>query len=633
MGRVLFKDKSIDLSANRGFLNKPIGLFDWICFFIIAVFCYISFLHGDILCTAGSSISYLGGHIKDFYEYNPANGVEIMNNYLPSTYILFAIWNIPIYLLNLVSCPMYFVENVSLFVKLWYKALPVIFFFASGFVILKIGQILGFTYKKSKLLMYIFFTTPIAFFSPLIFGQYDSFTLFFTLLGVYYYFKDDAFKFVFFFAIAMTFKYFAFLIFLPLLLLREKKILKIFVFSFLFFVPCVLESLFYIGSKNFKIGVLAFKAPNYLLKGELNLFFIHPSLFLIAWVFLLVFCYMKRFDDDSKEEFFKWAIYLCNVVVFFIFGLSMWHPQWLIFMVPFTVLGSIVNKKAYVFFVLDSVMFFIFVVLCSSLWRGSVDERLMEKGIFNNFIDFNYDVTTSFSDFIPKFGNNFSNWLFSCFSALMLFGAVFKHPKYMNSFKEKLTGCNLVLRFRLISIFLFWIVPCLFCVFSSSLKGSSFFVKNTEYLVIDGCIGPLTKNREVEQIFTVPENISSLNELRVSFNTSDKVVDSKLIIYLKDVEKDKILFSREYETYRFKNIIATKFNLGIIPVESGKKYSFVFKTLKEDMENMLTINKTKPFIDERYKHLNKLDIVYGGDCALIEKETKKYNLSLDILGR
>ena len=632
MKKFIFTGKKQDLER-EGFFNRPINRLDWIFFFVIAIFCYFIFLHGDILCTAGSSISYLGGHIKDFYEYNPENNVEIMNNYLPSTYILFAIWNIPIYLLDLVSCPVSFVENVSLFVKLWYKALPVLFFFASGFLILKIGEVLGFSLKKSKLLMYIFLTTPIAIFSPLIFGQYDSFTLFFTLLGVYFYFKDDAFKFVLFFGIAMTFKYFAFLIFLPLLLLREKKILKIFGFCFLFFVPAFLEGLFYIGSKNFNIGVLGFKATNYLFKGELNLFFIHPSIFLMGWVFLLVFCYMKNFDVASKEEFFKWVIYVCNIVVFLVFGLSMWHPQWLIFMTPFTVLGAIINKKASVFFILDSVIFLILVVLCCSLWRGSVDERLMEKGILSSFVDFNYDVTTSLSEFIPKIGTDFSNWLFSCFSALMLFGAVFKHPKYMVNFKEKLKGCNSILRFRTASTFLFWIVPCLICVFLSVAKGQSFFVKNTEYLAVNGCV-ELSKKREVvEQIFTVPQGISSLEELRVSFNTADRVVDGKLLISLKDVENDRILFSEEYETYKFKNIIATKFKLGNIAVEPKRQYSFIFKLIDEDKEHILTINKTKLKTDKKYRDLKKLEIVYGGDYSVVDGENKNYNFSLDVIGK
>ncbi len=632
MDKVIFKKSQENHPINL--LNRSIGMVDWAVFFIIAIFCYLFFLHGDILCTAGSSISYLGGHITDFYEYNPENGVEIMNNYLPSTYILFAIWNIPIYLLDLVSCPVSFVEGVSLFVKMWYKALPVIFFIASGFLVFKIGEVLGLGFKKSKLLMFVFYTTPVAFFSPLIFGQYDSFTIFFVLLGTYYYFKDKAFKFVLFFGIAMTFKYFALLIFVPLLLLREKKILKIFLYSFLFLFPLSLEVLFYSDSKNFNIGVLGFKAANYLFKGELNLKYIHPSLFLIGWVFVLIFSYMKKFDSKDKTEFFRFAIYICNVVAFLTFGFSMWHPQWLIFMAPFLAMGAVINKNARLFFILDTVMFLVFVLLCVNLWRGSVDEHLLEKGFLGNFFNFDANLIYSITDFIPGSGIDFCNWLFSCFFALLLAGAVFKHPKFtLLNFKEDLKDCGLVLRVRMASIVLFWVFPCIFCVFVSASTKNSFFVKNTNYVANNGSVGLLTKRRDISQIFTVPENINSLEELRVSFNTANRKNDCSIKISIVDLDENKTLFSEEYETYKFNNIIPTKFKLHGVRVLNGKRYSVNFKMLDEEKENALTINKTLSMGDKKYRDLRKLNVVYGGEFSVVDEGKQKFNLSLDLLGK
>ena len=284
--------------------------------------------------------------------------------------------------------------------------------------------------------------------------------------------------------------------------------------------------------------------------------------------------------------------------------------------------------------ILDIVMFLIFVLLCVDLWRGSVDEHLLGMGILSNFMDFDHDLIYSITDFLPKFGFDFRNLLFSCFFAILLVGAVFKHPKFVFlDFKEKLKDCGLVLRVRMFSIVLFWIVPCFFCVFASILNGNSYFVKNTDYDATDGNVGLLTKEREISQIFTVSENINSLEELRVSFNTAERKNDCVIKIFVLDLDEDKVLFSEEYETYKFNNVIPTTFKLNGIEVFSDKKYSVNFKILAEEKENSLSINKTLPKKDRKYEHLRKLKAAYGGEFAVLDGKKQNYNLSLDLLGK
>ena len=133
----------------NGFLNKPISKVDWFFFFLIYIFCYFVFLHGDILGVNSSSISYLAGHIRDFYDFNPAHKTEALCNYLPSTYILFAVWNIPIYLLKFVSCPTTPLDKIPLFAVFWFKLLPNIFYFFISVVLFKISKLLGFKQIKT----------------------------------------------------------------------------------------------------------------------------------------------------------------------------------------------------------------------------------------------------------------------------------------------------------------------------------------------------------------------------------------------------------------------------------------------------------------------------------------------------
>ena len=141
-------------------------------YFVISIISFFSFNHSDILHTGGSSITYLNGHILDFYEVNlKALGGD---NYLPSTYIIFALWNLPMRILGVVSTATMEVG----YVIFWYKLLTTIFFVGSAILLYKIALVIGLSKANSKLLMILWVSSPIAFFSQFIFGQYDILTVF-----------------------------------------------------------------------------------------------------------------------------------------------------------------------------------------------------------------------------------------------------------------------------------------------------------------------------------------------------------------------------------------------------------------------------------------------------------------------
>ena len=185
---------------------------------------------------------------------------------------------------------------------MWFKVLPVLFYIASGFLMYKIGNIIGLSSKKSKLMAYIFLTAPLALFSQFIFGQYDILTVFFILLGLYFYFKNDIWKFIIFFGIAVTFKYFALLIFIPLLLLKEKNILKIVRNMIVFAIPILLEILMYFRSPAFRSGVFGFGAKNYIF--DVGFDTTYMSISIVVVLFIAV-CACAYFTDTSKNKFNK----------------------------------------------------------------------------------------------------------------------------------------------------------------------------------------------------------------------------------------------------------------------------------------------------------------------------------------
>ena len=72
----------------------------WVIFFsILAILCFVSFQYSyDLSHTIACTYALLNGHIKDFYDFCMEQYQEI--NYMPTTYLVFAIWNLPLKILG-----------------------------------------------------------------------------------------------------------------------------------------------------------------------------------------------------------------------------------------------------------------------------------------------------------------------------------------------------------------------------------------------------------------------------------------------------------------------------------------------------------------------------------------------------
>ena len=65
------------------------------------------------------------------------------------------------------------------------------------------------------------------------------------------------------------------------------------------------------------------------------------------------------------------------------------------------------------------------------------------------------------------------------------------------------------------------------------------------------------------------------------------------------------MFKEEYETIKFKHIVPTKLDVGEIDVSFNNLYCLNFVIKKPDNKNIISINKTKRFDDEKYRQLKK----------------------------
>lgn len=436
--------------------HQRLTWYDWLIAGFFAALCFVSLQQTDLMHTGGSSIAYLNGHFLDFYDYN----VQFVegNSYLPSSYILFAIWNIPVRLLGFLALP---VKSVSYYILMWYKVLPSLFYLASGFLVFRIGQTLGMGDTKAKLCAYAFLTTPIGFFSQFIFGQYDSFTVFFMLLGILFFFQKKLLKFAIFTGISLTFKYFPLFVFIPLLFLVEKRIIQLIKYLVIVLLPVAVEILVYLPSAGFRSGVFGFGAINNIFDASIAGRFYSLRIFIILWIAIAAWAYFNEVKDDS--DIAKWSFYYANMIMFLLFGISIWHPQWLLLAVPFWVISTFMNKKFDTFMIIDILMMLFFTVYTVNFWPDHVDQDLFSLGIFKHLIQGRINSVLTMRA-IFRFQD--LSFFYSAFSALVLVQALFKHPKYCTRLlSEPVDQFWPVVRIRFITGLSIFIVPAYICLY------------------------------------------------------------------------------------------------------------------------------------------------------------------------
>lgn len=569
---------------------------DVLIFVCITAFSFLLFQQSDLCYTATPAVSLLNGHIFDFYDYN-AN-FPGATNYMPSIYIIFAIWNIPLRLLGIVTEPMSHYD-LSTVATMWYKILPATMYLITAYIIYKILINIGFSEKRSKLGSILFLTMPVAFFSQFIFGQTDIFTVFFMLLGLYYYFQNDNKKFILFFGIACTFKYFPLYIFFPLLLLKEKRIEKIFASTGLVFVPMIIEVLPFLHSGVFKEKVLGFSAAayNFTLNAALTIYPNSINLVIATWLVLCAFAYFKTVN--GKIEIVKWAIYYGNIAIFIVFGLSPFHPNWLLWAVPFWVIGSLLHKKLDVHLVLDLIFMVVMCIYIVNTWSGNLDQTIMQNGIFGGLITDTIGNNITMSG-IYKYTN--MNMVRTFITAILAVFAFFKHPKYqlqeINDEYEKNTNLSMkaILRVRFLVGILFFIIPACICfvdAYAIHPYKNTYEVKSEENEGSAGSVGPVLDYTTFSQVFNIDED--NICKIDYYINPQEYEDDFNLIIEIQDMETDEVLYttrvkSTELNQKDAKNTLITP-KIAVVP---NRAYAVKFRTegaYKEDNVNMVTYPK------------------------------------------
>lgn len=336
-------------SRTLPFLNADCGLDRTVVFEIAALavvlfFSTLVFMYTDIVNTIDNSNILLRAikHAQPlkFYEWSvDCSATNYAANYNFAIYVLFAIWQAPMYLLAHITGRVYMQWPLAL---LWSKLLVVLFSAAVALLIYKIVLFCtgGNGRKRALLAVVLYYGSVFTFYPVFLCGQLDSICMTFMLSGVYYYLTGSTKRFWLFFLLAAPFKLFALILALPLVLMRQKNLLKAVPLWASMAGLLVVEKLLFHGSAVYKyaLGAQSRDAMDGLLGASISPSF-PITLFLLCYFAVLLYAWMKEEKSAGATIhmcFFVWATFIT---------LSEINTYWVFLAVPFMVMSMCVNDR------------------------------------------------------------------------------------------------------------------------------------------------------------------------------------------------------------------------------------------------------------------------------------------------
>lgn len=561
-----FAKAASEWKGMRFFCGNELCRLDWIISVLILAFLFVTCVHSDVKLTGNRSF-LMYEHFADFYQASYEQSGGYWANYLPSTFIAYAIWNLPLYLTGHV--PEAILTN-SFGNMMWYKLLPVILYFVTAQLMYLIGKEMGFGEKKSLLCKFAFLIFPMGVFSQFIFSQYDIFTVFFMVLGFWLYLRGKLWKTALMFGIAATFKYHAVLYFLALILLKEKKIRNLIRYTVVMALPLLVEIVPNLGSEAFRRNVFGFGALEYVQKSFSVGFFSGINLMAAVAAFVLVWAYQKKAEDQG--ELASWAVFFCVAVSFSIFGFSTWNPQWILLMAPFLVLNILINGNGNLLLMITNIFMLAMYIFSS---QSMVDERVLNGGILKYILK-DREFAVRMWD-LYRFHDQ--ELLCTAMWIVLVLYVVFGHPRY-HSRKGSAISKGLIWQMR--AAFLFgtaaFIVPALVCA-AGVLQGKIIFYDNSRQNMEMENIAMFQADEPIVQEFTADGNTLSDIKIRVYVEAGLTESLHSLSVVIRDKDTGSVVYESEGDTYDLKeNTALYSFLRHPVDVESGKTYELEIRS-------------------------------------------------------
>lgn len=426
------------------FLNnsdKKKSVLFWSVLAIIIILMFFSFIYTDILITVKHSLNLIqtmvDGHPMGFYASNYGLVVDklftipTMATYDLPIFIIFAIWNFPLWIVqNLFHVSI----TESLLCLIWLKSLLVLLLGLCAWVVKKICLEINIDKKYIKWAIFAFVSSPLLLMPLFIMNQYDIIALLFILLGIWMYAKGKFGWFVFWFAIAIPMKMFALFIFIPLILLNNKKILPIIKYIVLGLIPLIATKLISSQMPMYKESTAGFNVDmlSKMFKSSINVDFGNASLFCGCLIAIAIFCYVKKLKD--KDELNKFCIYIPFVVLASFFIFVEFNPYWIILITPFIAIMLFQNMKNFkINIILDMISSAAILVVTLFYYYWCYGSRVIERMAIPSLFGSTYGMTMKYANpsvLLAEFGvDKFMPFLLAAYVTCMIAMLIIDYPK------------------------------------------------------------------------------------------------------------------------------------------------------------------------------------------------------------
>lgn len=337
-------------------------------------------------------------HGKVFRYYSEINQLALSGHYSnawPQTLLAGANYSIINYAsVGLICLPVYIFDRLfdlsvsflvyEMIVKAAFAAMMVYM----TIIVYDICKLLKPVEKDAKWVSLCFLTSPVFLFASIIISHLDIFSILFLLLGIKYMIKGNHWLELLFFMLAAFYKPFILLGILPILILREKRILYLLRDAVAVLSGILLQNVVYHFDPGYA-ETQKFMSETYGFIGRFfgvgfaykrNCYDSTVSYFVVTFVIICVIAYMIR--EVKWAYVFAIPFMVMGAFVLFV----QWHPNWMVLVVPFLTLMLLYTHNIRLTCILECV-FSLFVILMTALgWLHNYDIRMINGGVISKLL-------------------------------------------------------------------------------------------------------------------------------------------------------------------------------------------------------------------------------------------------------
>ena len=404
------------------------GLVDWALLGVILLGAYAFFLYGDVRATFEHSFNFLDsvlqGRIGDFYRI----AIEHTSTGHPAVYdiplyLLFGLWNLPTYIIYRITGFQYLLSTPA---QLWLKTMMVLAALLAAKVLVDIARDLGVSRQRSKWVAFFFLSSMTLFVPVFVIVQYDIIMIVFILLGLRAYLRGRLGRFLLWFAIANTFKLFAIFVFVPLLLLREKRLRVVALQFGVGLIGLVACRAIYHGNVAYKASTGGFMSSMLQRLTAVGVPWQNNMIpiFVVFMVGIVIFAYLRR--PQGTKALAADAVYICMGIYLVFATVVPLNPYWAVMVSPFAVLIIFLNPRHVLLnsaleMGVGTALFLMYTFTGFSMYNRSILDQLLLPHLMTPTAQPRYETPAQFLDVmgISRQGSFIVGFMIACALAIL----------------------------------------------------------------------------------------------------------------------------------------------------------------------------------------------------------------------